>query len=67
MSGFAPQTGRLFDQPSFGAMTREQFRLVLGNLRELALKSFGDAGVKRASGLTQKSAVGRVLYERVLE
>jgi hypothetical protein len=32
-------------------MTRQQLRLVLGNLRELAFKDLGDAGVKGAPGL----------------
>ena len=48
-------------------MTRQQFRLVLGYLGELAFESFGDASVKRASRLAQQRAVGRILHQRVLE
>ena len=48
-------------------MTRQQLRLVLGNIGELAFEGFGDAGVKRASRLAQQRAVGRVLHQGVLE
>src|ERR1700720_940422 len=48
-------------------MTRQQFRLTLGNLREPALKRLGDASVKRASRLAQQRAVGSVLHKCVLE
>ena len=51
----------LFDLPSLGAVMRQQLRLALGRLRELAFKGFGDAGVKRAPRLPQQSAIGRVL------
>jgi hypothetical protein len=34
-------------------VTRQQLRLTLGDLRELALKRLGDASVKRASRLAQ--------------
>ena len=58
-------------QPSRSAQPRcsdaPQFRLVLGNVGELAFESFGDAGVKRASRLAQQRAIGRVLHQRVLE
>ena len=57
----------LFDQPSLGAVTRQEFRLVLGNVSELAFEGFGDAGVKRASRLAQQGAIGRVLHQCVLE
>ena len=67
LSRFAPQARGLLDQPSLGAVTRQQFGLVLGNLGELAFESFGDAGVKRASRLAQQRAIGRVLHKRVLE
>ena len=36
LSGLAPQSRGLLDLPSLSAVTREQFWLVLGNLRELA-------------------------------
>ena len=49
----SPQARRPLDQPSFGAVTRQQFGLVLGNVRELAFEGFGNPGVKRASGITQ--------------
>ena len=53
LSSFAPQAYGLLDQTGFGAVTRKQFRLTLGDLRELAFKRLGDASVKRASRLAQ--------------
>jgi hypothetical protein len=41
--------------------------LVVGCLRELALKRLGDASVKRTSGLAKKRPVSRILYKRVLK
>ena len=43
LSSLAPQAYGLLDQSGFGAVTRKQFRLTLGDLRELALKRLGDA------------------------
>ena len=40
----------------------EQFWLVLGNLRELALKRVGDPGVKRASRLAQQRSISCILH-----
>ena len=51
LSRLAPQARCLLDQAGFGAVTRHQFGLVLGNLGELAFEGFGDASVKRASRL----------------
>ena len=48
-------------------MTREQFRLVLGDFGELAFKSFSNAGVKGTSSVAQKGAVSRILHQSVLE
>ena len=42
-------------------MARQQLGLVLGNLAELRFERFSNAGMQRASRLTQKGAVGRVL------
>ena len=67
LSRLAPKARGLLDQASLGAMTRQQFGLVLGNVRELTFQGFGDASVKCASGLAQQRAVGRVLHQRVLE
>ena len=47
LSRFAPQARGFLDQVGLGAVTRQQFRLVLGDLRELAFDGFGDTGVKR--------------------
>src|SRR5262249_36608977 len=66
-SRFAPEKRGLLDQSGFGAVTRQQLRLVLGSLRELGLKGFSDTGVERASRLAQQRAIGRVLYEGVFE
>ena len=67
LSRFAPQARGLIDQPSLGAMMRQQLRLALGDLGELAFKGFGDTGVKRASWLAQQRAIGRVLHQGMLE
>ena len=67
LSRLAPQARGLLDQPSLSAVTRQQLRLVLGNLGELAFEGFGDAGMKRASRLAQQRAVGRVLHQGMLE
>jgi class 3 adenylate cyclase len=40
-------------RPGLGGVTRQQFWLTLGDLRELAFEGFGDASVKRASRLAQ--------------
>ena len=53
LSGFAPQACGLLDQPSLGAMTRQQLWLVFGNLSELILDCFGNTSVQRPSRLTQ--------------
>ena len=67
LSGFAPKARGLFDQPSFGAVTRQNLRLVLSNVREVPFESFGNASVQRTSRLAQKSAVGRILNEGVFK
>ena len=64
---FAPQTRSLLDLPGLGAVARQQLRLALGHLRELAFEGFSDTGVKRASRLAQQRAIGRVLHQRMLE
>ena len=53
LSRFTPKARGLFDLASFGAMTRQNLRLVLSNLSEMALKRFGDTSVQRASRLAQ--------------
>src|SRR5262249_43397892 len=45
----SPQARSLFDQSGLGAMMRQQFGLVLGYLRKLALECIGDASGERAS------------------
>ena len=45
--------GGVLDQTSFGVVTCQQFRLVVGNLAKLGFEGLGDAGVKRASRLPQ--------------
>ena len=67
LSRFAPQARGLLDQPGLGAVTRQQLRLALGDLGELAFEGFGDASVKRASRLAQQRAIGRVLHQGMLE
>jgi hypothetical protein len=48
-------------------VARQQFGLVLGNLRELTFQRFGNASMKRAPRLPQQGAVGGVLHQRMLE
>ena len=62
-----PKTRGLLDQPSLGAVTRQQFRLVLSDLGEVAFEGLGNAGVQRASRLAQKRAVGRILHQSMFE
>src|SRR6516164_3618006 len=62
-----PEMKRLFELSGAAVVMRQKFRLVLGDLRELALKGFGDTGVKCATRLAQQSAIGRVLHQRMLE
>ena len=45
LSRLAPQDHGFLDQPSFGAMSRQQLWLALGDVREPAVDDFGDAGV----------------------
>jgi hypothetical protein len=49
--GFAPEARSLLNQPGFGTVTRQQFRVVLRNLAELAFESFCDAAMQGASRL----------------
>src|SRR5258706_13923980 len=63
LSRFAPQAHRLLDQSGLGAMARQQLRLTLGDLRKVAFKGLGDAGMKRTSRLAQQRAIGRVLHK----
>jgi hypothetical protein len=54
-------------QTGFGAVMREQLGLAFGNVSKLALKCFSNTGVKSASRLAQEGAIGRILYQGVLE
>jgi hypothetical protein len=62
LSGFAPKTGGLFDQPGLGAVAGQNLRLVLGDVSETAFEGFGDTSVQRTSRL----AIGRILNETIL-
>ena len=48
-------------------MTRQQLRLALCDIGELAFENFRDEGVQRPSVLAQQRAVRRVLNKGVLE
>jgi hypothetical protein len=52
LSCFAPQARSLLNQAR-GTVTRQQLRLVLGDLGELFFNGFGDASMKHASRLSQ--------------
>jgi hypothetical protein len=45
LSGFAPQSGGFFDQASFSAVTRQDLRLALGDVSEVAFECIADAGM----------------------
>jgi class 3 adenylate cyclase len=45
LPGFPPEARSLLDQPGFGAVTRQNLRLVLSDFSELSFESFGDAGM----------------------
>jgi hypothetical protein len=49
LSRLAPQVRGLLDQPSLGAVSRQQFRLVLGDFGKLTFKSFGNTSVQRTT------------------
>ena len=53
LSSLVQQTHSLLNLPSFSAVTRQQFGLVFGNLRELAFQSFRNASVECASRFAQ--------------
>src|SRR4029077_1472048 len=57
----------LLYQTRLSAVTRQELRLALRNVSELAFEHFRDAGVQRAAGLTQQCAIGGVLNESMLE
>ena len=67
MPRLSPKARSLLNKCRLRAVTREQLRLVLGDLRELALKGLDNAGVKRSSRFAQQRAIGRVLHQCVLE
>jgi hypothetical protein len=48
-------------------VTREQFRLALGNFSKLALKSVSNTGVKGTSWFAQEGAIGSILDQGMLE
>src|ERR1700733_12026368 len=48
-------------------MACQQLRLVFGDVSETTFEGFGNAGMERTARLTQKRAIGRVLYQGVLE
>jgi hypothetical protein len=50
-----PISNPLFDQAGLGAVARQQLRLTLDNLRELAFQGFCNTGVERASRQTVTS------------
>src|SRR5215471_14220166 len=67
LSRSAPEARGLLDQAGLGAVTRQQLRLTLGDIRELAPECFGDTSVKRASWLAQQRAIGGVPHQGMLE
>src|ERR1700730_18362708 len=67
LSCLAPQARRLLEQAGLGTVPGQQFRLVRGNLRKLALQHVGDTSVQRPTRLAQQRAIGSVLHKGVLE
>src|SRR5262249_17909622 len=64
---YAPKQGGFFDLTGFSGVTRQQLGAGLGKLSKLVFQGFNNTSMKRASGLTQKSAVGRILHQGMLE
>ena len=60
-------TDGLVELAGLSAVTRQHFRLILGNFRKATFEGFSNGGMKRAPRLAQQRAISRVLYERVLE
>ena len=67
LSRFAPLARGVRDEPSISAVTSQQLRLLLRDIRELAFQSLCYAGVQFTARFAQERAVCRVLYKRVLE
>ena len=53
LSRFAPLARGVADEPGFGAVTSQQLRLLLGDVRELAFQSLGYAGVQFTARFAQ--------------
>jgi hypothetical protein len=51
-----PIDAGLFEQARLGIVPREQLRLAIGDLRESALKDFGDARMQRSPRVAQQCA-----------
>src|SRR4029077_7686182 len=66
-SGFAPQRRGFLDLPRFGAVTRQQLGLLLGDLGELTLEGFGNSAMQRTSLLAQQRTVSRIPYQCMFE
>jgi hypothetical protein len=49
-TGLAPASDRFFNEPGFGIMLREEFGLVLHNLRGMSFERFGDLRVQLLPG-----------------
>src|SRR5215470_1991761 len=62
-----PHKAAAFDQSGLSAVMCQQLRLALGCLGELAFNCFGNACMKRAAGLAQQRAIGRVPHQGMLE
>src|SRR5262249_53560882 len=67
LSCFTPQARSLLNLPSLSAVTRQQLRPTIGNICELAFERLSDAGMERASRLTEQRAIGRILHQGMLE
>src|SRR6266536_2418316 len=67
LASFQPIHNGTFDQSSFREMVRQEFRLTRNSLGKAPLQDFGDARVQLLPIAAQKSAVGSVLHQSVLE
>src|SRR5262249_779195 len=67
MTGLAPPGDGFCNEPSLDIMLCEDLGLVLHHLGGMSRERFGDPGMELLPCAAQKSAVGSLLHQRVLE
>ena len=64
---FTPIEYRSLSPPGFAIVARQYLGLAVDQLREMRLQRFRDPAVQLLSGIAQQAAIGRFLYQHVLE